>query len=198
MFLVASPSLADPNFHHTVILICEHGLEGTLGLVINRPTDMLLSEALPAVPVLKGTSYVLFVGGPVQPEGILMLFRAVLEPADTRRVLDGIYLGGNLSIMERLITKPEPTETFRAFAGYAGWGPGQLQYEMAQGSWVLRPADTVSIFDKDPGGLWSELIETGPAPGVIRTQFFLSDARVTGHGLHMAGVPVGAPSGEAP
>ena len=170
MFLVASPDLADPHFQRTVILICEHSSEGTLGLVINRPTDLLLSEALPALAVLKGTSYVVFAGGPVQPGGILMLFRIVREPEQQRQVLDGVYIGGSLNVMERLITKPEPTETFRAFAGYAGWGPGQVEYEMARGSWVLMPADTTTIFDKDPGGIWSDLLEAVPAPGMIRTR----------------------------
>jgi putative transcriptional regulator len=170
MFLVASPSLADPNFQRTVILLCEHSPEGTLGLVINRPTDLFLSEALPAVSVLKGTSYVVFAGGPVQPGGLLMLFRVVREPDRQRQVLDGVYVGGSLNVMERLITRPEPTETFRAFAGYAGWAPGQLESEMAQGSWVLRQAESSAIFDRDPAGLWSELIETVPAPGMIRTR----------------------------
>jgi putative transcriptional regulator len=125
---------------------------------------------LPTLAVLKGTSYVVFAGGPVQPGGILMLFRIVLEPEQQRQVLKGVYIGGNLNVMERLITKPEPTETFRAFAGYAGWGPGQVEYEMARGSWVLMPADTATIFDKDPAGIWSDLLEAAPAPGMIHTR----------------------------
>ena len=121
VFLVASPNLADPNFRQTVVLICEYGPEGTLGVIVNRPSEFLLSEALPKLSVLKGTSYVLFLGGPVQPSGILMLFRVGEKPVDTRHVLEGVYLGGNMATLERVITQPKPTETFRAYAGYAGW-----------------------------------------------------------------------------
>src|SRR5205823_4385867 len=159
VFLIANPSLADPNFHHTVVLLCEQNAEGTLGVIINRPTEVLLSEALPDLPVLKGTSYRLFWGGPVQPNGVLMLFRVKQTPPGTRSVLDGIYLGGNLQALERIITHPEPTETFRAFAGYAGWAPGQLEFEMSIGSWVIVPADSLMIFDRDPADLWQDLVE---------------------------------------
>ncbi|MBM4123183.1 MAG: YqgE/AlgH family protein [Nitrospira sp.] len=169
VFLVASPNLPDPNFRHTVVLICEHGPEGTLGVIVNRPTDVLLSEALPDVPVLKGTSYVLFAGGPVQPGGILMLFRVTEAPPDARQIMEGIYLGGGMSMLERIITQPQPTETFRAFAGYAGWAPGQLEMEMVMGSWATVKADSISIFDKDSANLWPELVETLRKPGVVRS-----------------------------
>ncbi|MBI5410477.1 MAG: YqgE/AlgH family protein [Nitrospirae bacterium] len=169
VFLVASPNLSDPNFHQTVILLCEYGPEGALGVIVNRPTEVLLSEALPTIAVLKGTSYVLFAGGPVQQGGILMLFRVAQAPADTRQVMEGIYLGGSMSTLERVITQPQPTETFRAFAGYAGWAPGQLEMEMSVGSWATVKADPISVFDKDPANLWPELLETLRRPGVVRS-----------------------------
>lgn len=160
IFLIANPALPDPNFRHTVVLICEHNdKEGTLGVILNRPTGVLVSEALPDVPVLKATSYVLFWGGPVQPEAVLMLFRLGQAAPGMREVLPGIYLGGNPDMLEQVITRPNPTETFRAFSGYAGWAPGQLEYEMALGSWAIVPADSASIFDKDPSGLWMDLVE---------------------------------------
>jgi len=168
VFLVASPSLVDPNFRRTVILICDHSSAGTLGLILNRPTNLLLSEALSDVPSLQGTAHLLFAGGPVQPDAMLMLFRLVQEPAQARRVLDGIYLGGNLKDLERIIVKPAPAETFRAFAGYAGWGPGQLASEMAQGSWRVLPADATSIFEKNPADLWQELNDRPELPGQIQ------------------------------
>ena len=170
VFLVASPNLADPNFRQTVVLICEYGPEGALGVIVNRPTEFLLSEALPKLSVLKGTSYVIFLGGPVQPNGILMLFRVGEKPVDTRHVLDGVYLGGNLDTLERVITQPKPTETFRAYAGYAGWAPGQLEFEMALGSWATLQADPGSIFDKDPISLWSDMLKALSAPRVIHSR----------------------------
>lgn len=170
MLLVAHPSLMDPNFQQTVVLVCEHGADGTLGVIINRPTEVPLSEALPNVSVLKGTSYVLFAGGPVQPDGILMLFRVADAPDRLRKILDRVYLGLNREILERVITDPHPTETFRAYAGYAGWAPGQVEFEMAMGSWAVIPADPSSIFDKSPETLWAEMVEAIQAPRVIRQE----------------------------
>jgi putative transcriptional regulator len=170
VLLVAHPSLLDPNFQQTVVLVCEHGAEGTLGVIINRPTAVPLSEALPNMSVLKGTSYVLFAGGPVQPDGILMLFRVVEAPDQLRKVLDRVYLGLSREVLERIITKPNPTETFRAYAGYAGWAPGQVEFEMAMGSWAVVSADPSSIFDKAPETLWEEMVEATQAPRVIRQE----------------------------
>jgi len=170
VLLIAHPNLQDQNFKQTVVLVCEHGDEGTLGVIINRPTTLSLSEALPGVSVLKGTSYVLFAGGPVQPEGILMLFRIVEAPDQLRKVLERVYLGLDREILERIITKPHPTETFRAYAGYAGWAPGQLEFEMAMGSWGVIPADPSSIFDKAPETLWEEMVESLHAPRVIKQE----------------------------
>lgn len=171
-FLIASPNLMDPNFRHTVVLICEHNdKEGTLGLIVNRPTGVPLVEALPHVPVLKGTSYVLFWGGPVQQSSIMMLFRLAQAPPEPKEVLAGVYLGAGPDTLIQVITNPNPTETFRAFAGYAGWAPGQLKYEMALGSWALVAADSASLFDKDPTGLWMDMLEKLQAPRVISSGY---------------------------
>lgn len=193
VLLVASPGLLDPNFRQTVILICDHGSTGTLGLVLNRPTNLLLSEALSDVPSLQGTAHLLFAGGPVQPDAMLMLFRLAQEPAQARRVLDGIYLGGNLKELERVIAKPAPAETFRAFAGYAGWGPGQLASEMAQGSWRVLPADAASIFEKNPADLWQELTDRPEPHGQIQAfdRRGASGARfIVGFDAHVPETPV--------
>jgi putative transcriptional regulator len=167
VLLVASPTLDDPNFRESVVLVVEHGPEGTLGLILNRSTRVLLSEALPDLTVLKGTSYRLFAGGPVEPTHLLLLFRVKEPPADARSVFDGVYVGGTPKILERIITQAKPTETFRAFAGFAGWAPGQLKYEMLQGAWATLPPDSIGIFDKDPAVLWSDCLSRLQAPRVI-------------------------------
>jgi putative transcriptional regulator len=172
LFLVASPNLMDPNFRHTVVLICEHNdQDGTLGLIVNRPTGVPLSEALPHIPVLKGTSYVLFWGGPVRQDSVMMLFRLAQAPAEPKEILHGIYLGAGPEALTQVITNPNPTETFRAFAGYAGWAPGQLKYEMALGSWAVVAADSASLFDKDPAGLWMDMLDKLRAPRVISSGY---------------------------
>jgi putative transcriptional regulator len=164
VLLVASPSLEDPNFRQAVVLVVEHGSEGTVGLILNRPTKLLLFEALPDIAVLKGTSYRLFAGGPVEASRFLLLFRAKEPPADARSVFDGVYLGRTPNALERIITQAKPTETFRAFAGFAAWAPRQLEAEMLLGAWAILPPDSVNIFDKDPAVLWSDCISRLQAP----------------------------------
>lgn len=165
--LVAHPSMEDPNFRHTVVLIVEHGPEGTLGLVLNRPSDIPLSLALPDLAALKGTSHRLFVGGPVTPDRMTMLVRLTEPISDMRPVFDGVYLGGTPEILERLVTQPKPAEAFRVFAGMAGWAPGQLDFEMRQGAWATLPPDAAAIFDQDPATLWNDSLQRLQAPRVI-------------------------------
>ena len=166
VFLVASPSMNDPNFRQTVVLVLEHGPEGTLGVILNRTTDVLLSEALPDVRALKGTTHRLFAGGPVQPNIMLLLSRLKDPQPDMRPVFDSVYVGGNPDVLERLLRQAGPAARFRAFAGYAGWAPGQLGFEMLQGSWAVLPPED-NLFEKDPALLWPDSIAQLQAPRVI-------------------------------
>lgn len=166
VLLVASPSLSDPNFHQTVLLIIEHGRRGTVGLILNRPTNVLLSEALPDYTVLTRTSHRLFAGGPVERTQLVLLFRLTQILPDTRQIVDGIYVG-TPRVLERIMTQPKPTETFRGFAGFAGWAPGQLVHEMLEGAWGVLPLDAINIFDKDPAALWPDSISRLQAPRSI-------------------------------
>jgi len=167
VLLVASPALGDPNFRESVVLIVEHGEEGTLGVILNRPTEVLLSEVLPDVMALKGTTYRLFAGGPVQPDQLLMLFRLKEPQAHARSVFDGVYVGGTPEMLERVILRPKPTEAFKAFAGSAGWAPGQLAYEMHQGAWGILPPDSAGIFDRKPATFWRDCIDRLQVPRTI-------------------------------
>ena len=167
MLLVASPSLTDPNFRQTVLLLVKHGDEGTLGLVLNRSTNVRLSQVLPNLTALNGSDHRLFTGGPVEPTRLLLLFRLKEPPADARPVIDGLYVGGTPALLERVLTEAKPTEAFRAFAGYAGWAPGQLEFEMRQGSWGVLPLDGFDIFGKDPATLWPDSVMSLQSPRVI-------------------------------
>ena len=161
VFLVATPALRDPNFRQTVVLLCEHGPEGALGVVVNRPTAMSITEALPQIPILEGQRHVLFSGGPVQQNQVLILFRLAEEPTETHHVFDSVYLGGDLAAVERVLTTPtETAEAFRAYAGYSGWGPGQLEQEMKTGSWITFPADPTVVFQKDPWSIWPDILRS--------------------------------------
>ena len=164
VLLVASPSLDDPHFDQAVVLVVEHGPEGTVGLILNRSTNVLLSKALLDIAALKGTNHRLFAGGPVEPTRLLLLFRLKDPPADARSVFDGVYLGRTPKVLESIITQAKPTETFRAFSGFAAWVPRQLDAEMRLGAWEILPPDSSSIFDKDPATLWSDCLSRLQAP----------------------------------
>ena len=167
VLLVASPALDDPNFRQSVVLVVDHGPGGTLGIILNRPTSVLLSGALPDLTVLKGTTHRLFTGGPVMPTRFVLLLRVKEPPADARSVFDEVYVGVSPKVLERIITQAKPTETFRAFAGVAGWAPGQLTFEMLQGAWAILRPDAIDIFDQDPLTLWRDCLRLLQAPRVI-------------------------------
>ncbi|MDH4152798.1 MAG: YqgE/AlgH family protein [Nitrospira sp.] len=166
VLLVASPSLNDPNFTQTVLLIVEHGRGGTVGLILNRPTDVLLAEVLQDLPLLKQTSHRLFGGGPVERTQLVLLFRLSQLWPDARHIVNGIYLG-TPRVLERIMANPKPNEAFRGFAGFAGWAPGQLEYEMRQGSWGVLSFNSFDIFSKDPETLWPDSISILQAPRTI-------------------------------
>lgn len=159
IFLVAKPSLRDPNFSQTVILLCEHGEEGALGVVVNRPTEMNITEVLPQVPILEGQDHMVFSGGPVQRNHLLILYQTRDSPDDTHQVFDGVYLGGNMSILEDILKNPLNPDNFRTFMGYSGWAPGQLEAEMETGSWLTLPADSSLMFDRHHSLLWSDILQ---------------------------------------
>jgi len=164
--LVANPSMEDPNFQHTVLLILEHGRNGTIGVVLNRMTEVLLSEVLPDLVILRGTPYRLFTGGPVERRQLVLLFRLTDPRPDTRSIVDGIYMG-TPTVLERMLTQPRPAETFRAFSGFAGWAPGQLEQELLEEAWSVLSADALNIFDKDPATLWKDAIRLLQVPRSI-------------------------------
>jgi len=166
VFLVASPSLNDPNFRQTVVLVLEHGAQGTLGIILNRPTDILLSQALPDVAALKGTNHRLFAGGPVQPSAMLLLSRLNEPQPGMRLVFDSVYVGGTPELLERIMAKAAPSDRFRAFAGYAGWAPGPLGLEIRQGAWAVLSPES-NLFEQDPSILWQESLTRLKAPRVI-------------------------------
>ena len=160
IFLVASPALRDPNFRQAVVLLCEYGAEGALGVIVNRPTAMSLTEAVPQIPVLEGQGHLLFSGGPVQTNQVMVLYRVTEDPGETHHVFDGVYLGGNLGALERLMVTPNTDESFRAFMGYSGWAPGQLENEMKAGSWLTLPGDSSLVFEKDPTRVWPDIFRS--------------------------------------
>lgn len=157
-FLVAAPQLKDPNFRQTVVLICEHGSGGSLGLVINRRTDQHIAEILPQATGLHEKAGFVYVGGPVQKDNLLILHRMGLEVPESRPIFDGVCLGGDLVTLEEAFTRGEEDGLVRVYMGYAGWAPGQLQFELATGSWLVLPADMKMVFARDPLSIWPTIL----------------------------------------
>ena len=160
--LVAVPGvLEDPNFRRTVVLLLEHGGHGALGLVLNRPTDTRVDDPFPGWDDASSTPAVLFTGGPVQHGMIVALGRSL---APDRR--DGFQPIDD-EPETRLVTvdlRREPYElapsldALRVFAGYAGWGPGQLEREIDQGAWWVCDALPDDPFVRDPSSLWQAVL----------------------------------------
>ena len=153
--LVASPALLDPNFQRTVILVGEHGDDGAMGLILNRPSATSVSEGLPELDELGDVESVIFVGGPVAP-GVVMVLARFREPDDAEAVVgDDI---GFLPAGTELAQLSETALETRVFAGYAGWGPGQLEQEIERSDWIINEPVEMEIFTDRPEDLWSSVL----------------------------------------
>mgnify|MGYP001564513647 CR=1 FL=1 len=158
MFLVATPHLKDPNFRQTVVLICEHGAGGSLGLVVNRRTDQHITEVLPQATGLHERAGFVYTGGPVQKDSLLILHRLGWEVPESRPIFDGVCLGGELGVLEEELTQDHGEGLVRVYMGYAGWAAGQLQFELASGSWLVLPAQMPMVFARDPLQVWPAIL----------------------------------------
>ncbi|HEY2218115.1 MAG TPA: YqgE/AlgH family protein [Gaiellaceae bacterium] len=148
--LISSPLLHDPNFRRTVVLMTHHDDEGAMGLVLSRPSEIRVAEAVPELADLPGDEIV-YVGGPVQPEAVVVLVEHESEPE--------LPIVGNIAFMQA-DTELDELDTVRArvFAGYSGWGPGQLEGELQESSWIVVPAEPDDAFAPDPDELWRTVL----------------------------------------
>jgi putative transcriptional regulator len=153
--LIAGPTLLDPNFWRTVVLVIEHNEDGALGLVLNRPSETTAGEAVPELEPAVDPNEPLLVGGPVQPSAVIVL--AEFEDASDAALIafDEIGVVGTDPGLENLDTG---VRRGRAFVGHAGWGPGQLDSELERGDWILEPARREDAFSADPPALWAEVL----------------------------------------
>jgi putative transcriptional regulator len=153
--LVASPAMSDPNFARTVVAIANHDEEGALGIVLNRPSDTEVVEAVPELEGVVDDDDVVFVGGPVQPASIVVLAEFQDPGEAAYLVVDGIGLVSDRTGLERLDVA---TARRRVYAGYTGWGPGQLEAELEREDWILAPIQAQDVFDEEPGELWARVL----------------------------------------
>lgn len=163
--LVASAVLTDPNFSRTVVLLLDHGTDGTLGVVLNRPTDLTVAQALPAWSDVAGDPGLIFRGGPVSTEAALALGVAV-EPADDKRASAGWRaVIGRIGLVD-LDAVPDAMDpalsSLRVYAGHAGWASGQLDCELAAGAWMVVESRPGDLFSTAPERLWSDVVRRLP------------------------------------
>jgi putative transcriptional regulator len=158
MLLVAMPQLQDPNFSHSVILLSDFVPEGAFGLILNRPTGAQASAlAQLEPPVERANDLPLFTGGPVAPDRGWILVNQPPDGTEFREVLKGIYLSSSPQLL-RDVLETHPAPRARVLAGHAGWGPGQLDAEIAESAWLMCDADLDLVFDTEPSSLWETAI----------------------------------------
>jgi len=155
--LVASPSLSDPNFRRAVVLLLEHSDEGALGLVLNRPTPLVAREALPGtLAESMPDDERVYQGGPVQPEAVIVLADFADTTLAASVAFDRVGIVDPDADASRL---GEAVRAIRAYGGYAGWGEGQLEQEIAEEAWIDASPASEDVFGDDPDGLWSRVLE---------------------------------------
>lgn len=156
--LVAVRGLPDPNFSETVILLTQHTDAGSMGLVINDRTTLAAARLFPHLEPPRGRPSLLFVGGPVAPDGALALLRSPRPVPDALAVLDDVYLISTAeAIKEPIVTGADPAR-FRVYVGYSGWGAGQLARETTLGAWHVFTGEADVVFDADPDTLWQRQV----------------------------------------
>lgn len=153
--LIASPALADPNFRRTVVLITEHGDDGAMGIVLNRPAGAEVVEVLPELAEVAAGEPV-FVGGPVQPDSLVVLGE-FSDPARAAWIV--VADVGLVSAATDLDELPAAVRRGRVYAGFSGWGPGQLEAELAEEAWIVEPPLPSELFPDDPASMWSAVLE---------------------------------------
>jgi putative transcriptional regulator len=152
--LIAGPGLLDPNFWRTVVLVGEHSDEGALGVVLNRASETTVDEAAPELAGLADDMGYVHVGGPVQPSAVVVLAEFA-EPRDEETLVVE-----SVGFLPAEIDPDELGELRRArvYVGYAGWGPGQLDGELEEGSWIVEPAAADDVFTAEPDALWGSVL----------------------------------------
>lgn len=159
--LIASPALVDPNFARAVVLIAEHNDDGAMGLILNRPTDAVVAEAVEELAGVVEPGEPVFVGGPVQEQSVMVLAEFD-DPTQAAALIIGDV--GFLPADAELAELSGRTRRARVFAGHSGWGPGQLDGELEEGSWIVGDPQADDVFSEEPEELWSAALERKGGP----------------------------------
>ncbi len=157
--LVSMPQLIEPNFSRSLVLLCEHAPEGAFGLIVNKPADIPAASAVRIEPkIVAPNNLPLLMGGPVDPERGWILTASAPETPEAQNIGAGLFLSASPLLLRRVLTtRPAPPRT-HVLAGYAGWGPGQLDAELAESSWLIMPVELDLVFDVPPASAWEAAI----------------------------------------
>ena len=156
-FLISAHHLRDPNFYRSVVLLLEHNSESAMGLVVNRPTGTTIGKALAQHDPVNGIDAPVFCGGPVEQNALFVLHNCLTLGQQDQEVAPGLFLAGSENSFDEVVRKKAPPDRhilFRLISGYAGWGAGQLESEMARGDWNVLPSAGSLLLDEDPYTLW--------------------------------------------
>lgn len=159
--LFSAPTLVDPNFRRTVVLIAEHGEDGAMGVVLNRPSETTVGEAVPELAEVAGADTPVFVGGPVQPRAVLLLAEFDEPSAAATVVVGDLGFARADGDLEELA---EATRRARVFAGYSGWSPGQLESELEEESWLVEPVDDIDLLADPEDDLFGSALRAKGGP----------------------------------
>jgi putative transcriptional regulator len=168
--LLSMPQMHDPNFQQTVVLLCQHSTEGAFGLVLNRPVTTT-ARVIAADRLDEATEHELevWIGGPVEPERSWILLHDEDADDDAVRVCDGVFLSTSGGVLQRIIEHSADART-RLIAGYAGWGPGQLDAELTASAWLSMDVQVDLVFDTPAENMWETAIRRlGATPGGLQT-----------------------------
>ncbi|MBA4032244.1 MAG: hypothetical protein C0478_15345 [Planctomyces sp.] len=160
--LVATKQLKDPTFYKTVVLIVEDNEHGSMGLVLNRPSSILVNHALSEHFQLPESHELVHVGGPVEPAALFILHNIDELSHEKTTVIPGVWLGNSGEAFEDVLKTTDPDDPavrFRVFCGCAGWSPGQLEGELAHGDWLVAPANRTTVFAEDPYEIYDNMLQ---------------------------------------
>lgn len=155
--LIASPEIETGLYCRSVILICEHSLGGSFGLIINKPLDVNLPEEIINIKNLINPNVSIQAGGPIHPSQMMLLHSSDKIPEQTLTICPGVYLGGDLEFLQKSVEDPSGPYIKLCF-GYAGWGAGQLEREFLGGLWFLHPASSSHVFSSSSEKLWQSIL----------------------------------------
>jgi putative transcriptional regulator len=147
ILLVARADLSDPDFEDSVVLVMNNLGPAPVGVIVNRPTQVPVSRLFPDLKRLAQVHDRVYFGGPVELGTVWFLFQASTPPEHAIQALDGICISANRDLLLRLLGRDKPMDGLRIFIGHSGWGPGQLETEIASGAWILEHAERDEIFN---------------------------------------------------